>query len=104
MFYKYLQLPTILKVNHEVGSLDRMLADHNLYINKKIVVTTKHLYKLYKKRFKKVSKLKFKVLKSFDIEDIRQLDVVKKYKGALLIGFGGGKVLDYTKYYASINN
>ncbi len=104
MFYKYLQLPTILKVNHEVSSLDKILADHNLYFKKKIVVTTKHLYKLYKKRFKKIKRLKFKLLRSFDVEDISQLDSLKKYKSALIIGFGGGKVLDYTKYYASINN
>ena len=104
MFYKYLQLPTILKVNHEVSKLDRLLADHNLYFKKKIVVTTKHLYKLYKKRFKHIKRLKFKLLRSFDVEDISQLNSLKKYKGALIVGFGGGKVLDYTKYFSSLHS
>ena len=104
MFYQNLQLPTILKVNHEVGTLDTILADHNLYFKKKIVVTTKHLYKLYKKRFKGIKRRKFVLLRSFDVADIGRLEKLKKYKGALIIGFGGGKVLDYTKYYASIHN
>ena len=104
MFYKYLQLPTILKVNHEVGSLDAILTDHNLYFQKKIVITTKHLYKLYKKHFKKIKRVKFKLLKSFDVSDIAQLEKLKKHKGSLIIGFGGGKVLDYAKYFASSNS
>ncbi len=104
MFYTYLQLPTILKVGQPVSDLDAIIADHNLYFKKKIVITTEQLYKRYKNRFRNIRQLKFTRIRSFDINDIGHLEPLKKYKNALIIGFGGGKVIDYTKYFASLNN
>lgn len=95
-----ISLPILLEIKDEQKiNLDEILNHHNLTYPNKILISSKELHQKYK------GYLNFKTKGKFFI-NIPALDeieiVIKKIKklpnNPLLIGFGGGKIIDATKY------
>lgn len=102
MYYNEFKSPAIIKTNNGIlGSIDELLKSAHLYFPKKILVTQKSLYDIYKDELDKNSFIKKVFVKggtvdeaSFVIDNIQNTD-------AIILAFGGGSVLDIVKYCAS---
>lgn len=94
------KLPRFLKVEEGISyNLKLILEEYSIPTDNLILVTTEHLYSKYKDRLNIFSEKIF--ISHSSISHVNEiLQSLKTLKNCVLIGFGGGKVIDVTKYLA----
>lgn len=103
MIYQHVRLPFILKVKKDVlNDFEKILTNHNLYFANHILITTRRLHQLYAEKLQKIPFQKVLYIKQPTIEEIERYKQEDIPPNALIIGFGGGKVIDLAKYFATI--
>ncbi len=102
MFYNNINLPKIIEVgNNKLESLDEILLRHHLYFKEKILVTSKKLYELYENNLKKLNFSELLFIESSDITEKIKLERKILSSEGLIMGFGGGQILDIVKLFSS---
>ena len=99
---RLLQLPIIFVIGeNKLSSMDTILDEHKLNFTKKTLITSQILYDLYPdfcSQFKHIIFAKDSCI-------VQANEIIDKIDDSdLLIGFGGGVVLDITKYIATKKN
>jgi len=95
-----ISLPVLLEIiDEEKINLDEILSYHNLKYSNKILISSKELYQKYKKYLNFRIEEKF-FINIFTLDEIEIVikNIKKLSNDSLLIGFGGGRVIDATKY------
>ena len=102
MFYNHISIPIILEISsNSLSRVDDILQNHNLYFANKVLITEENLYELYRTELKDINFSDKLFIKESTLEQVIALDSFKYHPNSLLIGFGGGKVLDVVKQYAT---
>lgn len=102
MFYNFIKIPVVMKTGHGVlREIDQILRESHLFFPQKVLVTQENLHKAY---FEELSANKFDKVIYVKGGDRDECDIVMeqcKDMDVLILGFGGGSVLDEVKFCAS---
>ena len=102
MYYNEFKSPAIIKTNNGIlGDIDELLKSAHLYFPKKIMITQKYLYDIYKEELDKNSFYKEIFVKGGIVDEAPEIIKQIKDQDAIILAFGGGSVLDIVKYCAS---
>ena len=92
-----------------LNNIDKILKENNLLFKSKILVTERHLYNKYKQKLDRTKWTNIFFIKGCDIGSVLDLEErfkktnVRYSKNVIIIGFGGGRIIDATKYFATRN-
>ncbi|HBN06314.1 MAG TPA: glycerol dehydrogenase [Bacteroidales bacterium] len=102
MYYNEFKSPAVVKTgNNILHDVDSILKYSHLYFPKKILITQKELFGLYKEELDKNDLLEIYFVKGGDISEADYIINNIKDKDAIILAFGGGSVLDIVKYCAT---
>ncbi len=102
MFYNHISIPIILEISaNSLVDVDKILQSHNLYFERKVLVTEEKLFKLYNQELSVIKFHKTLFVKESTLDQVMYLDGEEIHPNSLIIGFGGGTVLDVVKQFAS---
>jgi len=101
MYYNNLNIPIILEVGFDfVLNIDEILKKHNLVFENKVLLTEDTLFYTYKKNLELIGFKDLFFVTEPSLVEVEELERNKIPNNSLLIGFGGGKVLDVVKLLA----
>ncbi len=101
MFYKSIHIPIILEVGSDLlPNFNQILKKNFLLFEKRLLITEEFLFEQYKSKLGALGYQNCLLINDSDIEEVYQLGKTIVEQGTLIIGFGGGKVLDVVKLYA----
>jgi glycerol-1-phosphate dehydrogenase [NAD(P)+] len=102
MFYNHISIPIILEISPKsLVKVENILHGHNLYFERKILITEEKLFELYKQELEVIKFGQIIFVKKSTLKQVIKLDENIIHPNSLIIGFGGGMVLDVVKQYAS---
>ncbi|MEA4966534.1 MAG: iron-containing alcohol dehydrogenase [Bacteroidaceae bacterium] len=102
MYYSEFKSPAIIKTGKNIlNNIDSILKSSHLYFPKKILITQKELYSLYRKEIEINDLLDVIFVSGGDVDEADEVIEKIKEKDAIILAFGGGSVLDIVKYCAS---
>lgn len=102
MYYNEFKSPAIIKTgNNILGDIDSLLKSAHLFFSKKILVTQDNLMDAYRDELSKNDFDKVVFVKGGNLDEASNLIGEIKNTDALVLGFGGGSVLDIVKYCSS---
>ncbi len=105
MFYRSIQIPSILAVGSDLlPRFEDILRRNCLYFQARILVTEEALFDRYKWMLRGLQTEGVRFVESSDITEVYQLEEELNGTTGLVIGFGGGKVLDVVKLFADRDN
>lgn len=105
MFHNSIRLPTILEIGENIlPKVDQILKRHNLWFDTKILISTNHLFDLYRGSLEKIDFNDMAFIEKADVSEVNELEKLNFSPRDLIMGFGGGKVLDIVKYFSSQHN
>jgi glycerol-1-phosphate dehydrogenase [NAD(P)+] len=90
-----------VEVNRNLGQFDQIVADKHLYYPSKHLITTAKLYKKYETKLSQLEQTTVTLIEEACLEDISTIKKDSPGSNALVVGFGGGRIIDVIKYYAS---
>ncbi|MCB2195267.1 MAG: iron-containing alcohol dehydrogenase [Bacteroidetes bacterium] len=101
MYYSSINIPIILEVaNGAISNFDYLLKKNFLSFENRFIITEESLFNNYRNFIDRLNFSKVYFNKSYDFKDVIELAKDFNNDDFLIIGFGGGKILDFTKLFA----
>jgi len=105
MLLRKIDVPQFIKIENGLTTRIRNILEKNILYPKNIMlITTNHLYQLFKEKIKNSdieNSLHIIYIQNSNIIEVEKVkEIIQKYQSELIIGFGGGKVIDVAKYSA----
>lgn len=105
MFLRGIRVPLFAKAERNlVNQVGKILMNNNLFFSNILVITTERLHHLFKKNleYSDISEsIFFCYITSNSMDEVeRAREIIQRKDPPLIIGFGGGKVIDVAKYAA----
>lgn len=100
-----LAIPAFIRIGADaLSEFNQLISQHNLVGNETLLVTNAYLRDKYQQQLSKLHITSEILLRSAQITEAQQLGtkVSSPYSSPLLIAFGGGKVIDVTKYISLV--
>jgi glycerol-1-phosphate dehydrogenase [NAD(P)+] len=105
MLNRTIQIPSLLSVGKGLlGQFDTLLQRNFVYIGSRILLTEEPLYRRYETELTALGCHSVYFVEAASVAEAERLETLFRGTGSLMMGFGGGKVLDVVKLVADREN